>query len=121
MMLPMSWTHLLPNFVLRRLLLQLLSPLVHLVLKGPLKKLRKDPVTVGPLPPDTDRARLVSESNEFQSRNQHLRYASRAKNIEANAKEGPTLLLQDIVHLLIKAGQVERGDFVHLSYNTTGK
>ena len=31
------------------------------------------------------------------------------------------MLLQDIVRLLIKAGQVERGDFVNLSYNTTGK
>ena len=45
----------------------------------------------------------------------------KAKNVEANAIEAPTLLLQDIVHLLIKAGQGGRGDFVNLSYNTTGK
>ena len=87
----------------------------------PFKKARQAPACVVPLPPDTDRARLVSESSSFQSRTQHLRYATRAKNIEANAKESPTLLLQDIVRLLIKAGQVERGDFVNVPYSTTGK
>jgi hypothetical protein len=78
------------------------------------KKARNEPAPVVPLPPDEERAHVMADHPAFQSRNQHQRYATRARAIETRQKSAPTMLLTDLVRLMVKAGQNVVGGFRQL-------